>query len=128
MRLWFSLLVVALSVHAASAQAPVKLSLGGETLLVFRKAEFGKSPQERADQVEDRLRTILGSPIKAADVTVHAFGAKAAQIYVKDDLLVTVGPVEAKASRSKALPLARLWTKRLQKILPRVSARRGGKV
>lgn len=124
MRFWLNLCLLLCTVTAARAQEPVTLSLGGETLLVFRVTEFGRSPQERADQVEDRLRTILSEPIRPDDVTVHAFGAAAAQIYVKDQLLVTLGPKEAKASRSRALPLARVWVKRLQRILPRVSARR----
>lgn len=128
MRFCWILFVVSLAAVSGRAQAPVKLSLGGETLLVFRVVEFGRTPQQRADLVEDRLRTILGEPIRPADVTAHAFGEKAAQIFVKDQLLVTLGPMEAKANRSMAVPLARIWVKRLQKILPRVSARRGGRV
>ena len=115
------LLVCLMSVAAFSQEKGVVLA-AGEQLIVLRTTEFGLSASARADVINERLRTAIGEPIKATDITVRAVSRVRADILLKGNLLIAVGVTEAKANKANVLSLADVWAQRCKEILPKVCA------
>jgi len=115
------LLVCLMSVAAFSQEKGVVLA-AGEQLIVLRTTELGLSASARADVINERLRTAIGEPIKATDITVRAVSRVRADILLKGNLLIAVGVTEAKANKANVLSLADVWAQRCKEILPKVCA------
>ena len=117
-----TLLLVCFMSVAAFAQEKGVVLAAGEQLIVLRTTEFGLSASARADVINERLRTAIGEPIKATDITVRAVSRVRADILLKGTLLIAVGVTEAKVNKANVLSLADVWAQRCKEILPKVCA------
>ena len=117
-----TLVLVCLMSIGAFAQEKGVVLAAGEQLLVLRTTEFGLTAPARADVINERLRTAIGEPIKASDITVRAVSRVRADILLKGNLLIAVGVTEAKANKANVLSLADVWAQRCREILPKVCA------
>ena len=116
------LVLVSLMSLGAFAQDKGVVLAAGEQLIVLRTTEFGLTAPARADVINERLRTAIGEPIKASDITVRAVSRVRADILLKGTLLIAVGATEAKAHKANVLSLADVWAQRCKDILPKVWA------
>jgi len=118
------LLTAILSERAQAA--PGDIAIGGEVLLRLRAAAGGRSPEDRAADITDRLTRLVAVPdLTPADVTVFTPWNRPPVIYVLGRKLITVDTATAKASGiGKPMEVAVKWAKRLQQILPLVDYRR----
>jgi hypothetical protein len=116
------LVLVSLMSLGAFAQDKGVVLAAGEQLIVLRTTEFGLTAPARADVINERLRTAIGEPIKASDITVRAVSRVRADILLKGTLLIAVGATEAKAHKANVLSLADVWAQRCKDILPKVCA------
>lgn len=99
------------------------LSLGGEVVLRIRSEAGGMDAKERHDRVWERMIPILSmTRIAPSDVMVRQQpGADFANIYVKDQFLMTVTGDSARLNNStSAAALAQVWAARLGEVLPQV--------
>jgi hypothetical protein len=119
LKLIMVVLVSLLSLGAFAEDKGVVLA-AGEQVLVLRTREFGLSAAARADVISERLRTAIGEPIKASDITVRAVSRVRADILLKGTLLIAIGATEAKAHKANVLSLADVWAQRCKDILPKV--------
>ena len=109
---------------SALASNPGDVAVGGELLFTIRVTVEGRTPAQRAGDVEDRLPEILGfRSIMPADVKVAASGNKNLKITVKNLLLVVVTPADAKVNQVTLRKQAEIWAQRLRKILPLINAK-----
>ncbi len=103
------------------------VDVGGVHLLTVRARESGMSVKQRADRITDRLRFILADPnLRPSDVHVVPLGNDNAKIRVKNRLLVTVTPEDARlSSRNKmtSLELAHSWARHLRSTLPQLNVK-----
>jgi hypothetical protein len=111
-----------LAAPPASADG-ANVDVGGEHLITIRAAVGGKTAQQRADAVTDRLPVILGRPlIKASDVHIVPSGGGQFKILVGNLLLVTATPEDGKANGTTSRRQADIWLKQLRTVLPRINA------
>lgn len=99
------------------------LSLGGEVVLRIRSEAGGMDTRSRHDRIWERMIPILSMTyIAPSDVTVRRQpGADFANIYVKDQFLMTVTGDTARLNNSaSATALAQVWAARLGEVLPQV--------
>jgi hypothetical protein len=101
---------------AAQADAR-RLTLGGVTVLQFRVASGGFTPEQRASKLQDRVVEILSHPeLGPKDVrVVPGKGGHSATITVGPLLFVTVTEADARATRSTPEKLAATWTENFRK-------------
>lgn len=120
----WSLLVGCLLLFAGRVEAQsADVAVGGELLFRIRAAAEGKTAQQRADQVTERLPDILGdSNLQASDITLTPDTGGKYKILVKQRLLVTVTPEDGKVNGITAQKQAAIWLAQIQKILPLVNA------
>ena len=107
------------------AQADVTVGQGGETLFVLKsESDLGKTGEQRANDVYDRLRLILNNPkLKASDIQVKELGNYGVKIVANNQLIVPIGAEEAKAYNTTPMELGKKWAAHLQKVLPKLNAR-----
>jgi hypothetical protein len=117
--------MVALLALLGVARADVVVGQGGETLFVLKADEdLGKTADQRANDVYDRLRTILNNPkFKASDIQVKPLGNYGAKIVASNQLIVPIGAKEAEANKSTPMKLAETWAANLRKVMPKLNAR-----
>ncbi|MGQ9487249.1 MAG: hypothetical protein ACUVTY_12125 [Armatimonadota bacterium] len=110
---------------AAAQPEPVgEVTVGGEFILRIRFSAGGMTPQQRADAITMRLRTILTDPdLKPSDVVVKPIAGGEAGIYVKDHLLVTVDRAHADFHKTTPIKLGEVWAKHLREVLPQVTVK-----
>ncbi len=96
----------------------------GERVLTIRAAGDGMTVVQRAYQVSERLEPILfENHFTAADIHTESTRGNRINIMVKNRLLVTVLPEDARArGETQTLILAQIWVAHLQSVLPRLSA------
>ncbi|GAB4456454.1 MAG: hypothetical protein OHK0029_14400 [Armatimonadaceae bacterium] len=101
-----------------------EIALGGEVIMRIRHNMGGYSAEERADAIRNRLVTILAmEDLKSDEVTYRQVGfSDNYGIYVRDNLLVTVGPMMAQANNTNPEALAEMYTMKLREVLPQVVA------
>lgn len=111
-----------LSVCWAQSEQPASVTVGGELILRIRFSAGGMTPQQRADAITLRLRSILADPqIEPSDIVVKPLAYGEAGIYVKDLLLVTVDHNHARANKTTPLKLGEIWAEHLRKVVPQVN-------
>jgi hypothetical protein len=82
------------------------------------------TPQQRADAITVRLRTILQDPnIQPADVVAKPIAGGEAAIYIKDQLLVTVDKRHAELHKTTPLKLGEIWAKHLREVIPQINVK-----
>ncbi len=119
-----ALLFAAISLCLAQQEPPGEVTVGGELILRIRFSAGGMTPQQRADAITMRLRTILqDTNIQPSDVVVKPIAGGEAAIYVKDHLLVTVDKRHAEVHKTTPLKLGEIWAKHLRKVLPQVNVK-----
>ena len=114
-----------LTAMPAGAQDTADVSVAGQVVLRFRAAEGGYTPEQRADIIRTRLIPILSMPnLKADDIRVRSeTRGNQATIWVRDEMLVTVGWNLARANQTTPLALAGVWSDRLREALPEASVK-----
>ncbi|MCS6949642.1 MAG: hypothetical protein RMM06_03650 [Armatimonadota bacterium] len=109
---------------AAQEERPGEVTVGGELILRIRFSAGGMTPQQRADAITTRLRTILADPnIQPEDIVVKPAAGGEAAIYVKDNLLITVDRRHADFHKTTPLKLGEIWAKHLRKVIPEVNVK-----
>lgn len=117
-------LLAALSLCFAQQEPPGEVTVGGELILRIRFSAGGMTPQQRADAITVRLRTILQDPdIQPSDVVVKPVAGGEAAIYIKDNLLVTVDKRHAEFHKTTPLKLGEIWAKHLREVIPQVNVK-----
>jgi hypothetical protein len=98
--------------------------VGGTPILRIRVGAGGLSPEQRAEQVQDRLNRLLSTGnISPDDVTVEGFGNEAV-IRVKGQLFLTADWATARYNKTVPMALAEHWAARLRGSLPSLTARK----
>ncbi|MGC4044519.1 MAG: hypothetical protein QM758_12060 [Armatimonas sp.] len=107
------------------AKADVVVGQGGETLFVLKaKQDLGKTDEQRANDVYDRLRTILNSPnFRGSQIKVKKMGNYGVKIVANNQLIVPIGEEEAKANGTTPMKLGQEWAAHLRKVMPKLNAR-----
>src|SRR5579859_4210427 len=99
------------------------VDVGGEHLITIRAAHGGKTAQQRADVVTDRLPVILGRPvIKPGDIHIVPSANGQFKILVGNLLLVTATPEDGKVNGNTTRHQAEIWLKQLRAVLPKINA------
>ena len=102
------------------------IAYSGSVLMRLRTNAGGYAPEQRADEIIERLRPILELPgLRAEDIRVQRDALSGeAMIMVRDLPLVTVDYELARANNTATpFALAQEWVARLRSILPQVSTR-----
>jgi len=102
------------------------IAYSGSVLMRLRTNAGGYAPEQRADEVIERLRSILELPgLRAEDIRVQRDPMSGeAMVMVRDLTLVTVDYELARANNTATpFALAQEWVSRLRPILPQVSTR-----
>jgi hypothetical protein len=100
-----------------------EITFSGKLLFRIRTAAGGYTPQQRAEEVKERLIPILSmQELLPDEIRVVQEKPKGdAAIYVRDRLLITVDPAMARANgNGDPLDLANVWAERVRHILPQV--------
>ncbi len=119
-----ALLFAAFPLCLAQQETPGEVTVGGELILRIRFSAGGMTPQQRADAITIRLRSILQDPnIQPSDVVVKPIQGGEAAIYVKDQLLVTVDKRHAEFHKTTPLKLGEIWAKHLREVIPQVNVK-----
>lgn len=116
--------IVLPSAQAQSRQQGATVTYSGQTLMRIRTGAGGYTAEQRAEQVRDRLPSILSlENLTPDDVTVkQSRPYQDASIYVRDRLLITVDRTLARAnSNNDPGDLAKAWAEHLRGILPGVA-------
>ncbi len=122
MKRWIATLICG-GLMAVWAQNYIDIALGGEFILRLRTGSSGYSLEERARIVEERLVNVLGTPLQPSDIRLKEVKPNAQyEIYVRQKLLLTVTPEDAKAAQMSIKQLAQHWLRALRTKLPELSA------
>jgi hypothetical protein len=100
-----------------------EITYSGKLLFRIRTGAGGYTPEQRAEQVKERLVPILSlAELRAEDIRVVQTAPKQdASLYVRDHLLITVDRNMALANgNGDPADLARVWAERVRQILPQV--------
>ena len=110
----------ALAAATAKGSSAGEVVIGGELVLRFRVGAGSMSAGDRADAIQARLVKFLYDPqLEAKDITTVASG-KDRTIQIKQELLVTVTPQDAKANQTTPQKLAETWATHLRELLPKL--------
>ncbi|BDI28686.1 hypothetical protein CCAX7_007370 [Capsulimonas corticalis] len=117
-------ILAALGVFAALGSASAQpasssaVFVGGTPVMRVRVAAGGMTPEQRADQIQQRVNLALGhGPIAASDITVEPSGNEAV-VNVKGQLLLTADWATARYNQSTPMELAQTWADNMRGILP----------
>ncbi len=92
--------------------------VGGTELMRVRVAGGGYTPAQRAQQIQERVNTLLGKgTIRPDDVTVAPRGGEAV-VLVKGQLLLTADNATARFNQMTPRQLAGHWAARMRAVLP----------
>ena len=92
--------------------------VGGTPIMRVRVAAGGMSPNQRADQIQQRVNKVLGQgPITVSDIAVEPAGNEAV-VNVKGQLLLTADWATARYNQSTPMELAQKWADTMRGILP----------
>ena len=118
-------LLMVLALGAAVGAAPAvwaqegagPVTLGGVAVLQFRAPAGGFTPDERAQQLQERVVEILSRPdLSPEDVRlVTNEGGRSVAIRVGDLLLVTATEADARANDSTPEQLASIWAENFRR-------------
>ena len=101
---------------APAARATV--FVGGTEIMRVRVAGGGYTPDQRAQQIQERVNTLLGKgTIRPDDITVAPRNG-AALVLVKGQLLLTADNATARFNRMTPRQLAEHWAARMRAVLP----------
>jgi hypothetical protein len=105
--------VVEESAEAAAPQ-PEEIVAGGMVILRLRATVAGKTPQQRAGILYERLNAIVSDrTLKPGDYRGVQKG-KIWAVYAGSHLFVTITDEEAKANKAKPAQLAKMWAANLK--------------
>ena len=92
--------------------------VGGTELMRVRVAGGGYPPAQRAQQIQERINTLLGKgTIRPDDVTVAPRRGEAV-VLVKGQLLLTADNATARFNQMTPRQLADHWAARMRAVLP----------
>jgi hypothetical protein len=114
--LWTTPAVVRTPAPRPSGNA-ARLTLGGVTILQFRAAAGGFSPEERRSELQSRVVEILShEELNPSDVrVVIGPGGHSATVQVGPLLFVTATEADARANQSTPEELANTWAQNLRR-------------
>lgn len=120
--LLFLLLAVPGIGRAATGQAAPETSatvfVGGTEIMRVRVAGGGYTTAQRAQQIQERVNTILGKgTVRPDDITVSPKGSEAV-VLVKGQLLLTADSATARFNQMTPRQLASHWAERMRAVLP----------
>jgi putative lipoprotein len=99
------------------------VAIGGQFLFKIRASAEGKTAEQRADDVTERLPDILGDTrLTPDDITVEPAKGGLFKIMVKQHLLVTVTPADGQVNQKTAQEQADIWAEQARQVLPQVNA------
>jgi hypothetical protein len=102
----------------AAYAAPAPVVVGGILIHTIRTSWAGHSPQQRADEVQQRLNAALGQgPIHPRDITVAKVQDDWCVLF-RGRRLLTADALAAKQQHSAPATLADQWAARLRQVLP----------
>lgn len=109
----------------ANADTPAQVVIGGTLIHVIRTSWGGRSPQQRADQVQQRLIPALAQgPILPKDITVGMVQGDWCVLFHGKRLL-TADPATAHDQHSSPQFLANMWAAHLRQVLPELTQDKG---
>lgn len=109
------------AIALADAPSATVVYAAGTPVMTVRTAAGGYSAEERASHIQNRLNLTLGmAPIYPSDVTVTPSGQDVL-VMVKDRLVFTADPDEARANDSTPAGLAITWADELKQVLPNLT-------
>ena len=92
--------------------------VGGTEVMHVRVAGGGYTPYQRAQQIQERVNTLLGKgTIRPDDVSVAPRGSEAV-VLVKGQLLFTADNATARFNQMTPRQLANHWAARMRAVLP----------
>lgn len=98
--------------------------IGQELVLRIRFPAGGKTVQERADTVTQRINELLGSqPFDPSDVTVGVRN-KEYVVLVGNTIIITADSQTAKFNKTTPEKLANIWADNLRRVIPKAKAER----
>jgi hypothetical protein len=117
-----ALFLAAPSVGGAARQTAPDTSatvfVGGTELMRVRVAGGGYTPAQRAQQIQERVNTLLGKgTIQPDDITVPPRRGEAV-VLVKGQLLLTADNATARFNQMTPRQLAEHWAARMRAVLP----------
>ena len=96
--------------------------VGGTLFLTVRSAWGGLSPEQRAQEVQERINHALSiGPVHASDITVGELDGDWV-VYLQGQRLYTADGVTAKLDMTTGKKLALQWASELKQILPTLTA------
>ena len=114
----FAFLSLAALTPAAAHAAPAQVVVGGTLIHTIRTSWAGHSPQQRADEVQQRLNAALGqAPIYPKDITVAKMQDDWCVLF-RGRRLLTADALAAKQQHTDPATLADQWAARLRQVLP----------
>lgn len=110
---------------AAPARRAAQVIVGGTLIHVIRTSWAGHTPQQRADEVQQRLNAALAQgPITPKDITVAKMQDDWCVLF-RGRRLLTADALAAKQQHSDAATLADEWAVRLRQVLPDLTRSQG---
>ncbi|MCC6483432.1 MAG: hypothetical protein IT209_01190 [Armatimonadetes bacterium] len=105
---------------------PAQVSLAGQVVLRIHAPAAGKTCQQRADIVQQRIVDALSiGVLYPKDIHVQKQRGEWA-IFVKDILIITADATSAKVNHTTAPKLAEMWANNLRKTLPESTPQKPG--
>ena len=108
-----------------AADTTTEAIIGGTLIHNVRTAWAGRSPQQRADQVQQRLNVAL------AQAPIHPKTSRSAQVQgdwcvlFRGRRFLTADPLTAKQDHSNPQALAAKWARHLRHVLPDLTKAKG---
>jgi hypothetical protein len=118
-----AVLLIAGIAAGAMAQTPRAANsnavfVGGTPIIRVRVGAAGYSPDQRAQQIQNRVNEILAhGPIRPHDVQVEPLGNEAT-VDVKGQLLFTADWATARFNHTTPMLLAEGWAAHMRRVLP----------
>lgn len=110
---------------AAHADTPAQVVVGGTLIHVIRTSWGGHSPEQRADQVQQRLIPALAQgPVSAKDITVGMMQDDWC-VLLRGKRFLTADPAAAQQQHSSPQSLAEHWATHLREVLPGLMQTKG---
>ena len=102
---------------AGNGVAGADVLVGSQVALRIRAAAGDLSASRRAEIVAARLRLLFAKHLRPAELAVVPVGTEAAIVW-RRQLVVTVGPDDAREAKTTPIELAREWLRSLTQALP----------
>lgn len=109
----------------AHADTRNEVVLGGVLVHTIRTPWVGLSPEQRANQVQERLNMILSrGPVHPKDITVGLMQGDWCVLY-RGQRFLTADTATARQDDSQPEALAQMWAARMRRILPPLTTDKG---